>query len=296
MTDSATRTLVVGKKRRHARRDRENSVGPIRVIVGTVIALLFSVPLYLVIVNVFKPSNEIFQSPAALPANPTLENFASVMNRSDGLLWNGLINSTQITVFSVLITILLGSMCAYYLARNTGKVTQIVVVLVVLGMMIPGAVILQPIIQILLSAGLIGTIPGLVLVNIALSLPFAILVFLGFVRSIPIELEQAAAVDGAGPIRIFWQIVFPLMRPAAATVLIFIAVSVWNDFIMPLILLGPGNGTTVTVGVYRSVSKYVADYGAVFAFMLLATIPILVLFLFFQRYFVKGLMSGATKG
>lgn len=289
-------SATASRPRRRLRRERDNSVGPVRVIIGTVAALIFSVPLYLVIVNVFKPTNEIFESPAALPRNPTLENFGTVLGRSDALYWNGLINSTQITVFSVLVTILLASMSAYYLARNTGKVTQIIVVIVVLGMMIPGAVIIQPIIQILLSAGLIGTIPGLILVNISANLPFAILVFLGFVRSIPIELEQAAAVDGAGPFRIFWQIVFPLMRPAAATVLIFVAVGVWNDFIMPLILLGPGNGTTVTVGVYRSVSKYVSDFGAVFAFMLLATIPILILFLFFQRYFVKGLMSGATKG
>lgn len=281
---------------RRPRRDRDNSVGPVRVLIGVVVALLFSVPIYLVLVNVFKPSEAIFASPAALPTNPTLDNFVAVLTRSDALFWNGLINSTQITVISVLATILLGSMCAYYLVRTTGRVTQIIVVLIVLGMMIPGAVIIQPIIQILLRVGLVGTIPGLILVNIAGSLPFAILVFMGFVRSIPIELEQAAAVDGAGPIRVYWQIVFPLMRPAAATVLIFVAVSVWNDFITPLLILGPGSGTTVTVGLYRSVSKYVSDYGAVFAFMLLATIPILVLFLFFQRYFVKGLMSGATKG
>lgn len=282
--------------RRPRRRERDDSVGPIRVIIGVVTAALFSVPLYLVIVNVFKPSEEIFAAPATLPAAPTLENFTAVVNRSDGLFWNGLINSTQITVVSVLLTIFLGSMAAYYLARNTGRTTQIIIALVVVGMMIPGAVIIQPIIQILLGMGLIGSIPGLVLVNVAASLPFAILVFLGFVRGIPVELEQAAAVDGAGPIRIFWQIVFPLMRPAVATVLIFVAVAVWNDFIMPLILLGPGNGTTITVGIYRSVSKYVTDFGAVFAFMLLGTIPILILFLFFQRYFVKGLMSGATKG
>lgn len=287
-------TAIITRPR--VRRDRDDTVGPLRVIGGVAAALLFSVPLYLVIVNVFKPSNEIFANPALLPVQPTLENFVTVVTRPDALFWNGLINSTQITVFSVLATILLASMCAYYLARTPGRVTRVIVVLVVVGMMIPGAVIIQPVIQILLAAGLIGTIPGLVIVNIAGSLPFAILVFMGFVRSIPIELEQAAAVDGAGPIRIYWQIVFPLMRPAVATVLIFVAVAVWNDFIMPLIVLGPGSGTTVTVGLYRSVSKYVADYGAVFAFMVLATIPILVLFLFFQRYFVKGLIAGATKG
>ncbi|WP_206535733.1 carbohydrate ABC transporter permease [Microbacterium sp. 4R-513] len=287
-------TTIAPRRRRPI--DRENSYGPIRVLVGVLIALIFSVPIYLVVVNVLKPSSAIFSNPAALPAPPTLENFISVLSRSDGLFWNGLINSTQITVLSVFATIILASNCAYYLARNTGRVTQVIVVLIVVGMMIPGASIIQPIIQILLSAGLIGTIPGLIIVNVAGAMPFAILVFMGFVRSIPIELEQAAAVDGAGPFRIFWQIVFPLMRPAVATVLIFTAVGVWNDFIMPLIVLGPGSGTTVTVGLYRSVSQYTSDYGAVFAFMVLATIPILLLFLFFQRYFVKGLIAGATKG
>lgn len=281
---------------RSARRTRDNSVGPIRVLVGVVIATIFCIPIYLVVVNVFKPTSEIFANPAGLPLSPTLENFEKVINRPDGLLWIGLANSIQITVISVVATIILGSMVAYYLARNTGRTTQLIVALILLGMMIPGAVILQPIVQILLNLGLIGSIVGLVLVNIAGGMPFAVIVFLGFVKGIPIELEQAAAVDGAGPLRTFWQIVFPLMRPAAATVLIFTAVGVWNDFIMPLIILGPGAGTTVTVGIYRSVSRYVSDFGAVFAFMVLATIPILALFLFFQRYFVKGLMSGATKG
>ncbi len=278
------------------RRTHDNSVGPVRVILGVVVATIFCFPIYLVLVNVFKPSTEIFANPVGLPFSPTLENFQNVINRPDGLLWIGLANSIQITVISVVATIILGSMVAYYLARTTGRVTQIIVALILLGMMIPGAVILQPIVQILLNTGLIGSIVGLVLVNIAGGMPFAVIVFLGFVKGIPIELEQAAAVDGAGPLRIFWQIVFPLMRPAAATVLIFTAVGVWNDFIMPLIILGPGAGTTVTVGIYRSVSRYVSDFGAVFAFMVLATIPIFVLFLFFQRYFVKGLMSGATKG
>ena len=279
-----------------ARRSRDNSVGPIRVILGVIIAVVFVFPIYLVLTNVFKPTGEIFESPASLPLPPTLANFDKVINRPDGLLWIGLANSLQITIISVVATIVLGSMLAYYLARTTGRVTQIIVGLIVVGMMIPGAVVIQPLIQILLSLGLIGSIAGLVLVNIAGSMPFAVLVFLGFVKSIPLELEQAAAVDGAGPLRIFWQIVFPLMRPAAATVLIFTAVGVWNDFIMPLIILGPGSGTTVTVGIYRSVSQFTSDFGAVFAFMVLATIPILALFLFFQRYFVKGLMSGATKG
>lgn len=287
---------TVKESPRRPRRVRERVSDPIRALVGTFIAVLFSVPIYLVLVNVLKPNTEIFENPAALPQNPTLENFVAVLTRSDGLFWNGLVNSIQITVLTVFATIVLSSMLAYYIARSIGWVSRVIVLLVVVGMMIPGTAIIQPLIQILLSLGLIGSVAGLVVVSVAGSLPFAVLVFLGFIRSIPPELEQAAAVDGAGPIRTFWQIVFPLMRPSVATVLIFVAVGIWNDFLMPLIVLGPGSGTTVTVGIYRSVSKYAFNYGSVFAFMLLATIPILALFLFFQRYFVKGLMSGATKG
>ncbi|MFG2626463.1 ABC transporter permease subunit [Streptomyces sp. NPDC048473] len=121
-------------------------------------------------------------------------------------------------------------------------------------------------------------------------------IFAGFVRSVPIELEQAAAIDGAGWFATFWRIIFPLLRPATASSVIFFGVWIWNDFLNPLIILGPGNGAAVTTGIYRSIGQYQADFGSVFGLMFLSSLPVLVLHLVLQKQFVKGLTGGATKG
>jgi raffinose/stachyose/melibiose transport system permease protein len=163
-------------------------------------------------------------------------------------------------------------------------------------LMIPTAVIVTPITQILRSLGLMNTVPGLVLANLGYYIPFGVFVFAGFVRSIPLELEESATMDGASPFQVFWRIVFPLLRPATASVLIFLGVWIWNDFLDPLIILGPGRGTTVTTGIYRSIGQYQANFGAMFALMFLATLPVLVFYLALQRHFVKGLTGGAVKG
>ncbi|WP_329479052.1 carbohydrate ABC transporter permease [Kribbella sp. NBC_01484] len=257
---------------------------------------MFALPVYLVLTNTFKRSGDIFSRPGSLPLPPTLSNLSAVLDRPDRLFWSGLINSVQVTALSVAASTVLSAMLAHYLVRSRTRAAKLLTVLVVIGLTIPMAVTLEPVTKILLSLHLMTTLPGLILVNIAWNVPFGVLLFMGFIKSIPLELEEAAAIDGAGPIRSFFAVVFPLLRPAAASVVIFTAVGVWNDFITPLIILGPANGTTVTVGMYRQISEHVSDYGAVFAFMVLATAPVVVLFLFFQRHFVKGLLGGATKG
>ncbi|GGT17043.1 carbohydrate ABC transporter permease [Nonomuraea spiralis] len=270
--------------------------GPVRALTALTVTAVFILPVYLVLANTFKPGTEIFAHPGTLPLHPTLDNIRNVTGRADHLFWAGLLNSVQVTALSVILSTVLSAMLAHYLVRTKTRGARLIAVLILAGLMIPSAVTLQPITEVLGQLHLMGTVLGLVLVNVAANLPFGALLFMGFIKNIPLDLEEAAALDGAGPLRTFWSIVFPLLRPAAASVLIFTAVSVWNDFITPLIVLGPANGSTVTVGMYRQISEHVSDFGAVFAFMVLSTIPILILFLFFQRYFVKGLLGGATKG
>ncbi|MEU0569236.1 carbohydrate ABC transporter permease [Nonomuraea sp. NPDC005983] len=270
--------------------------GPVRTLTALTVTAVFILPVYLVLANTFKPGTEIFAHPGTLPLHPTLDNIRNVTGRTDHLFWAGLLNSVQVTALSVVFSTMLSAMLAHYLVRTKTRGARFIAVLILAGLMIPSAVTLQPITEVLGQLHLMGTVLGLVLVNVAANLPFGALLFMGFIKNIPLDLEEAAALDGAGPLRTFWSIVFPLLRPAAASVLIFAAVSVWNDFITPLIVLGPANGSTVTVGMYRQISEHVSDFGAVFAFMVLSTIPILILFLFFQRYFVKGLLGGATKG
>ncbi|MFI6324782.1 carbohydrate ABC transporter permease [Nonomuraea sp. NPDC050556] len=268
----------------------------LRPTIGTFVTAVFFLPLYLVLVNVFKPGEEIIDGPASLPIPPTLDNIHDVLSRPDHLFWYGLINSIEVTAISITVLTGLSAMCGYYLARNQGIGARIMLVVMLAGLMIPPAVIIGPITEVLRSAGLMTSVAGLVLVNVGYYVPFGVFVFAGFVKTIPIEIEQAAAIDGAGRMRIFWQVVFPLLRPAAASVLIFLGVWIWNDFLNPLIILGPAQGTTVTVGIYRAIGEHQQDYGAVFALMFLASLPVLVFYLAFQRHFVKGLTAGASKG
>lgn len=268
----------------------------IRPIVSLVIAGLFFLPLYIAVVNVFKSSDAIIESPLALPVAPTLNNLTAVLSRPDGLFWAGLLNSVQLTSVSIIITTLLAAMCAYYLVRSTRRWGRILLSIMLVGLMIPQAVIIVPVSRMLRAIGLMESLPGIILVNIGYYLPFAVFVFMGFIRSVPRELEEAAEMDGASKLRIFWQVVFPLLRPASASVLIFLGVWIWNDFLTPLLILGAGGGNTITVGIYRSLGQYTRDYGAVFAFMFLATLPVLIFYLAFQKHFVAGLTGGATKG
>ncbi|MEO3849985.1 carbohydrate ABC transporter permease [Streptomyces sp. B8F3] len=257
---------------------------------------LFFLPIYLVVVNVFKDGSAIVSNPMGLPLPPTLDNIESVLTRSDHLFWYGLVNSIEVTAISILLITAISAMLGHYLARSTGVLGKVAMVTLLCGLMVPPAVILTPITDVLRALGLMSSVPGLVLAYVGYYVPFGVLVFAGFVKTIPRELEEAAELDGAGPIRVFWQVVFPLMRPASASVLIFLGVWIWNDFLNPLIILGPATGTTVTVGIYRAIGEHQADYGSVFALMLLSTLPILIFYLSFQRHFVKGLTGGATKG
>ncbi|MFJ9681713.1 carbohydrate ABC transporter permease [Streptomyces sp. NPDC101194] len=276
--------------------NRGGSRAWIRPVVALLAGLLFFLPIYLVLVNVFKDGSAIVSNPVGLPVPPTLDNIQSVLTRPDHLFWYGLVNSTEVTVISILVITAISAMLGHYLARSTGALSKVIMVVLLCGLMVPPAVILTPITEVLRTLGLMSSVPGLVLAYVGYYMPFGVFVFAGFAKTIPRELEEAAAIDGAGAFRAFWQVVFPLMRPASASVVIFLGVWIWNDFLNPLIVLGPAAGTTVTVGIYRAIGEHQSDFGSVFAFMFLATLPILVFYLAFQKQFVKGLTGGATKG
>jgi len=268
----------------------------LRPTVALLVGAVFFVPLYVVLTNVIKDGPEISTDPMGLPLPPTMDNLVAVMTRPDNLFWVSLTNSVVITTSSVLVLTVLSAMLGHYLARTRSRWARVATVLLLCGLMIPPQVILLPITEVLGTLGMMTTIQGLVLFNVGYYVPFGVFVFSGFMRQIPRELEEAAAIDGASRFQTFWRIVFPLLRPASASVMIFLGVWIWNDFLNPLIILGPGKGTTITTGIYRAIGQYQADFGTVFALMFLATVPVLVFYLALQRHFVKGLTGGATKG
>jgi raffinose/stachyose/melibiose transport system permease protein len=246
-------------------------------------------------VSSFKTSEEILKHPASLPSHMTLGNFSHVLHQGD--LLPGLERSFFITAISALVTCALSAQLAYVLARSKSRNVKLFRGVLLAGFMVPGQVLLVPIVDVLRRVHILGTFLGLVLANVGFFLPFAVFVFMRFIRGISSEIDEAAAIDGASKSRTFWVVIFPLLKPATASVLIFLTVWIWNDFLSPLIILGPLGGNTVITGLYYQVSsRQVSDYGSIFAYMLLASAPILVLFLFLQKQFISGLTAGATKG
>lgn len=267
----------------------------IRLVTAMITTAIFAFPLYLILVNTFKQNDRILQSPEALPVPFTLKHVISVLNGSTYGFWQGLANSAIIAIPSVIGATVLGMMLGYFLGRTKGRSVRLIQALLLVGLMLPFQVLLLPVSILLKSIHLDSSYVGIIAYNIAYYVPFAAFVITGFMKAVPLELEEAAEIDGAGRFRIFAQIVVPLLRPATASVLIFVGVWIWNDFLNPLILLGPGRGTTVTTGIYLSMGTFQTDFGAMFAIMFLSAAPILIFFLALQDRFVAGLTAGGVK-
>jgi raffinose/stachyose/melibiose transport system permease protein len=255
---------------------------------------VFAIPLYLAAVNVLKPAAEIQSHPLALPSRFYAHNVTSAAHMA--IVQTGLKTSLIVTVGTLLLVVPVSAMVAYYIARWDSAVARLLLLVFLFGLMLPPQVVLIPTTVILRRLHLMFTYWGLILNFAAYFMPFAVFVFTGFLRSISRELDEAAAIDGASTLKTFWRIVFPLMRPATASVVIVTSVWAWNDFLSPLIILGAASGVTITTGIYLAVGQFSVDYGQEFGIMFLASLPILAFFLLLQRHFVSGLTGGATKG
>ena len=204
------------------------------------------------------------------------------------------INSTTLTVFSVGIMVILSAMVGYVLQRRKSRWNPLINLLVLAGLIVPPAVV--PTIWVMQSLGLFKQMYGMILVNVAFGLSFCILLFRAFVASIPRELDEAAIVDGAGPMRLFFQVILPLLRPVVITVIVVQAVQVFNDFTGPLYFLPGNENVTVQLTLYNFQSQVLSQWNLLFTNILLITIPVLVMYIIFNRQIVAGMTSGAVKG
>jgi raffinose/stachyose/melibiose transport system permease protein len=270
----------------------------ISLLVLILVTVVFGLPLYMAVVNTFKTQEQILADPLGFPVPFTLENLANAFGRPDHLIARGLLTSTILVVASVFFIVIFSSAIGYYIARHNTRFTRGLQLLFLAGLMIPSQIYLIPIVQIFRKLHLIGSFSGMLLVFIGGGLlSFAVFVYTGFIKNIPLEVEEAALIDGANKFQMFWMILFPLLRPATAVVVIFLSLWIWNEFLLPLILLGPGKGVTITLGVYMSLGQlYTINYGQMFAMMMIASLPMLAFFFAFQKEFIAGLTSGALKG
>jgi len=263
---------------------------------AALLTLAFVSPIYLTIVNAFKTQDQIIRNPTAPPLPPTTHNLTDALSRSDKIIQIGLANSAVTVAASVLLIIPLGAAFSFWLTQRSAGVRRIVLAGFAAGLMIPPAVVLLPTIRILTFLHLDHTYPGLILANVGGGyLSFAVFVYSGFLRGVPGEIVEAAAMDGARMLRIWWTIVMPLLRPATATVAIFLSLWIWNDFMNPQFILGPLHGQTITTGLYVSLGQYSTNYAQLFGVMFLAAVVPVAGYLALQRQFVAGLSTGATK-
>lgn len=258
-----------------------------------ILAVIFAVPLYLAAVNVFKPTPEISAHPIALPNPPILENIISVFNNPNVDLYQMYFNSICITLFGASICMLISSMAAYYLVHAKNKAGNFLYIYFLFGLMVPYAIVYVPLVMMFNKFGIPGNLLTLIIVFISGSISFSVFLYYGFMGGIPKELEEAAIMDGASQSIIFFRIIMPLVKPCSTTVAIFIGLSMWNDFLTPLLI---GQVKTITVGIYTAIGPHASNWGEVFTYVMFATLPVIILYLFAQKQFISGLTSGAVKG
>ncbi|MHC6591528.1 carbohydrate ABC transporter permease [Arthrobacter sp. C152] len=271
---------------------RRYAVGILAIAVTVVV---FIIPLIFMVLQAVKDRKEAAKLEFSWPTNfQFVENFTQVLSARKFMLVTAFINSTVLTVASVAILVVLAAMVAWVLQRRKSRWNGAVNFLILSGLIIPPAIV--PTIWVLQSIGLFKTLPGLILIEVAFGLSFCVMLFRAFIASIPKELDEAAVIDGCGPVRLFFRVIFPLLRSVIVTVIVVQSVAIFNDFQHPLYFLPGDANATVQLTLFNFQSQFTTNYNLLFMNILLITIPPFVMYLFFNRQIVAGMTAGAVKG
>jgi raffinose/stachyose/melibiose transport system permease protein len=257
--------------------------------------IVFVVPFIFILLNAAKTRQEAALLEFSWPSEFQLwENLREVMVFGDNRMFLALWNSTLITVGSVTLIVLFSALVAFVMQRRGDRLASIVGSFMLAGLIIPPAVV--PTVFFLQWIGLYKTLFGMIMVNVAFTMPFAILIFRAFMNSIPRELDEAAIIDGASPIRVFITVILPLLRPAIVTVVVTSSVTIFNDFVGPLYFLPGAENVTAPLTLFSFISQFGSQFNLLFADVVVMTIIPFIVFLFFQRQLVSGMIGGAIKG
>jgi raffinose/stachyose/melibiose transport system permease protein len=305
MTSAATpRTVAPGTAtgtapRRRRPRPLARSLGRIaRYVVLVAVALLILVPVVYAVLGGFKTNGQLQANPGALLPDPwVFENYAEVIfGANAAVFWRESLNSLIIATVSVGLTVGLSALAAFVFARIVFRGREVLYLLFVFGLLFPSAVAILPLYILVRELGLSGNLLGVALPQAAFALPLTIIILRPFFRSIPVELEDAARIDGCGAFGFFWRVLLPLARPALATVSVLAIVTTWNAFMLPLILLNGADQWTLPLGVMNFSTEYASDQARVLAFTVVSLLPAVVFYAFAERQLVGGLTTGAVKG
>ena len=271
---------------------RTRIIGDIVGVILTVV--IFLIPFYFMFVQSIKSKKEANRLSIAWPKEIHFENYLEVIRHGNYQLVTAFKNSAILTLFTVLGLLVTGAMAGYVIQRRKGKLMTGIQSVIMLGLMIPASIL--PTIHMLQSMHIYKTMFSMVMIEIALQTPFTIMLYRGFMASIPVDLEEAASIDGCNRWQIFQNVIFPLLKPIQATIIILVGVQTFNDFTNPLYFLPGAANTTVQLTLYNYKGQLGNSYNLLFADIIIITVPMLILFLFFNKRIVAGMVAGAVKG
>lgn len=264
-------------------------------IVMVILSLLFLYPLFLTLINSLKSFSEVMTDVVALPKGFAFENYSYVWKYINypRLFMNNLI----ITVLGLAGIILVSSIASYKLARTKSRMSNIIYMLCIIPMLIPFQSIMLTVLQIARQLHLSNSTWGLGILYWGFGAPLALFIYHGFVKGIPKEIDESATIDGASGLRLFFSVIFPLLKPVTTTIIIIDVMWIWNDFLLPLLMVNGSPSTkTLTLAAYTFVGQYTSDWQYAMTAMVMAVLPSIIVFIFLQKYIVKGVVSGAVKG
>lgn len=274
-------------------------------IVTALLFLVFLIPFAIVLINAGKDSFSVTQSPLALPENWGMipRNMATIWTSPNVQYSSSFVASVLVTAFSLFFLILLSAQAGWVLVRNKSRISRIVFMLFVAAMVVPFQIVMLPLITWfrtvfeITGIRLLRTYAGMILAYVGFGMSLSIFLYHGFIKSIPYELEEAATIDGARKHQVFYGIIYPILRPIHATVLVLNGIWIWNDYLLPLLILGKGNRIqTIPLAVANFAGAFVKQWDLILTAILMAMIPIIVFFLAAQKSIVKGMIAGSVKG
>jgi ABC-type glycerol-3-phosphate transport system permease component len=264
------------------------------IALQVLLAVVVLLPFFWMFSVSLKPPTESFANPARLwPDSPTVENYVTAFRPEFRTYF---FNSLVVSLSTVVITVTLGLLAAYSFTRAQLAVMSVLIGLVVLAQMFPHSAIIIPIYKMMRSANLLNTHWSLILAYVSVTLPVAIWMLRGFLVKLPVSLEESAAVDGATPLRVFWDIVVPLSRPGLIATAVYVLIVTWQEFLFALSFTSTKEMRTLPVGLNDFIGQYGIRYGELMASSVMVSLPVMAVFLFLQRYFVAGITAGAVKG
>lgn len=262
-------------------------------IIGIILAIIFLIPFYFVFINSLKGFAEILIDAAAWPKEFLFTNYVKVWDiiNFPRAFWNSLI----ITVVSNIGLVVISSMAAWKMVRTPGKLSKILFIFFVSAMVIPFQTVMIPLMKIGGTLGITNSIPGLIIMYFGFGVPLSLFLYHGFVKTVPFEIEESARIDGCSQFGVFWRIVFPLLKPITATVVILNTLWIWNDFLLPLLVLQDAELRTIPLATSSFFAQYTKQWDMGLAALVLGITPIIIFFLFLQKHIIKGIASGSIK-